>query len=310
MNEEKIPPASPIANQKGPQLNITEMVEKKPTVIKQPVFDKYTNEVHLHPASIPVIIDLPSKGLLYKNGIPAKVRIKEMRMREMMMLQTQALWNDNRVFVEIFENCVEGLPEGFHVLDLFTADKDAIMIALRILSFGSKYKVKVRCPKKTCSHEYDHYLDLEKDLDVKYLEEGQLEYPLTITGEYLKCGRTIKMNLLTFRDEIEIDKKADRALDEGSLVNTKLKDQFNSTIIDIQDLDISFKSAFIETLTGMDASILDQVISEPYFGVKTTYKPSACPKCGEVFTANMPLNENFFRATLPKAFSLASLSKH
>jgi len=314
-DENKTPPASPVSDQKGPQPanrgqtppspdKVAQKPAQKPRA--QSFGDPSGSEIRLHPASVAVKIELPSRGLLYPGGTPSEVFIKEMRMREMMMLQTPALWNENRVFSQIFENCVSGLPDGFTVLDLFSADKNAVLVALRILSFGSVYKVRVRCPRRTCAHEYDHHLDLEKDLDVKYLEEGELEYPLVIPADWLKCKREIKMRLMTFRDEIEIDKKADAALDKGSIVNTRLKDQLIATTLEIQELDPTMKTAFIESMTGMDTSVLDQVSSEMYFGMEDEFQATACPKCGEIFKSTMPINENFFRATLPKTRSLAA----
>lgn len=263
----------------------------------------------VHPASTPVQVKLPSGGLLYPNGNPSVVTVRAMRMHELMVYQTPALWTDGQVFVQILEACVGGLPPGFPVTNLWSLDKDALVVAVRQQSFGMRYVVKVRCSRRECRHEYEHALDLEKDFAVKYLEGEAFNFPIVIPGDLMDCRRTVKMRLLTMGDEIAADRNAEAELSKGNRVNTRLQDQLLATIVDVQDLNMNLLRPFVEGLTAHDASVLDQVLSEQYFGIDNTFIPKPCPRCGNVFTATMPINENFFRTPLPKAPSLVVVRK-
>lgn len=326
MNDQnKIP--SPIANQSGPRTVETELSETvkpslppdhplfkatggqsaqssyppvQPTPMRGGQMPNQTGTIILHPESVAQEIELPSRGKLYPGGLPKKVVLREMRMRDMMVMQTPALWRDNKVFQMIFEHCVQGLPPGMSVLDLFSLDREALLVALRIMSFGRKYKVRVTCPRTSCQHKFDHMLDLEADFPVKYLDKD-MEYPMIIPANWLRCGRKVVMHLMTFRDELEVDRKSESAMDKGqSLINTRLQDQLEAVVEEVQDLDRVMLKPWIEGLSAHDASILDQMLSDRYFGMETEFYPPACPKCGNVFSATMPINEDFFRSNLPK----------
>jgi len=255
----------------------------------------------MHPESSAIEIELPSRGKLYPGGFPKSVTLREMRMHDMMILQTPALWRDNRVFQMIFEHCVQGLPPGMSVLDLLSLDREALLVALRIISFGRKYKVRLTCPRGTCQHKFEHTLDLEADFPVKFLDTD-LEYPLIAQRDWMRSKRRVTMRLMTFRDEIEVDRKSDQSKEKGqTLVNMRLMDQLEQVITDVEELDMALLKPWLEGLSAHDASILDQVLSERYFGIETDFTAICpAPTCGNVFGASMPINEDFFRSNLPK----------
>jgi hypothetical protein len=254
-----------------------------------------------------VTFTLPSMGLFYANEIPGgEIKLRALGLREQMILNTPALHVKDEAFPMIFRSCVTGLPMNMDVLDLFSEDKNAIFIALRQLSYGQVYKVSITCPRRTCGREFDHLVDLEKDLKVRYMSRDRApKYPLVIPGEHLFCKRTTRVRLQTWRDEINLSRERDRALDEANaLIDPTLKIRLGQQIVDIQDVLQQHLTPFLETLSAHDVSIIEQMIARDIFGVDTTIQPPECPKCGHKFKAELTISEGFFRATLPETEAL------
>ncbi len=248
------------------------------------------------------IFVLPSTGLLYDQEIPnGDIRLRALGLREQMILNTPALHVKDEAFPMIFRSCVTGLPPNVDVLDLFAEDKNAIFIAIRELSYGLSYKVTITCPRRVCGKEYDHVVDLEKDLKVNYLAKDRVpKYPLVIPGEHLWCKRTVRVRLQTWRDEINLARERDRVMDEANaLIDPTLKIRLQQQIVDIQDVPPQHLVPFLETLSAHDVSVIEQVIARDIFGVDTTIQPPECPKCGHKFKAELTISEGFSRAPLP-----------
>ena len=272
-------------------------------LIKHPASNDPVPVVQFGTALPSMTFTLPSMGLLYPNEIPnGDVKLRALGLREQMILNTPALHVKDEAFPMIFRSCVTGLPQNMDVLDLFAEDKNAIFIALRQLSYGQTYKVTVTCPRRACNREYDHMVDLEKDLKVTYLERDNApKYPLTIPAEHLMCKRAVRVRLQTWRDEINLSRERDRALDEANaLIDPTLRIRLGQQIVDIQDVPAQHMAPFLETLSAHDVSIIEQIIIRDIFGVDTTIQPSECPKCGHKFKAVLTISEGFFRATLPE----------
>jgi len=250
---------------------------------------------------------LPSMGQLYADPIPnGEVRLRALGLREQMILNTPSLHVRDEAFPMIFRSCVTGLPPTMDVLNLLSEDKNAILVALRQLSYGPRYKVTITCPRRACAKEYEHTVNLEKDLKVNYLtEDKKPRYPLVIDGALLMCKRAVRVRLQTWSDEINLIRERDRALDEqNAMIDPTLKIRLQQQIVDIQDVPPQHLAPFLETLSAHDVSIIEQVIARDLFGVETTIYPPECPKCGHKFKAELTINEGFFRATLPETPAL------
>ena len=97
------------------------------------------------------VIDLPSKGLIYSKDNPlssGKIEMKYMTAKEEDILTTQSYIKDGTVLDRLFQSLIIGNGEGEPIkyVDLGTGDKNAIMIAARILGYGKDYKVEVEDP--------------------------------------------------------------------------------------------------------------------------------------------------------------------
>ena len=85
-------------------------------------------------------IELPSKGLIYPEGNPLSsgtIEMKYMTAKEEDILTNQAYIQNGTVIDRLLKSLVVS-PINFD--DLIIGDKNAIMIAARILGYGKDYK--------------------------------------------------------------------------------------------------------------------------------------------------------------------------
>ena len=95
--------------------------------------------------SVPTeIVDLPSKGLLYPKDSPlssGKVEVKYMTAREEDILTSVNLIKKGLVVDKLLQSLI--VDESVKIDDLLLGDKNAILIAARILAYGKEYGVEV-----------------------------------------------------------------------------------------------------------------------------------------------------------------------
>ena len=162
---------------------------------------------------------LPSKGLLYPKDHPLSsgiVEIKYMTAREEDILTNQNYIKNGTVIDKLLQSLI---VTQFDYNDLLIGDKNAILIAARILGYGSEYEFKYREQKVS--------IDLtalkEKELDKDLITEGKNEFSYTLP--HLK--RLITFKLLTHGDDQKIQneikglKKINKQ--SSSEVSTRLK---------------------------------------------------------------------------------------
>ena len=86
------------------------------------------------------MVDLPSKGLLYPENHPlasGKVEMKYMTAKEEDILTNKAYIEKGIVIDKLLQSL---LVTKFDYNDLFLVDKNAIMIAARVLGYGKDYE--------------------------------------------------------------------------------------------------------------------------------------------------------------------------
>tara|TARA_R100000664_G_C2737115_1_gene126337 strand:+ start:89 stop:976 length:888 start_codon:yes stop_codon:yes gene_type:complete len=155
------------------------------------------------------VVELPSKGLLYPKDNPlatGRVEMKYMTAREEDILTTPSLIKQGIVLDKLFRALIVGNGEGTKInyADLLSGDKNAIMIAARVLGYGKDYEIEVTAPS---GNKQTETIDLSK-LDNKSFDEskitpGQNKFSLTLPHS----KRLIEFKILTHRDERELESK-------------------------------------------------------------------------------------------------------
>ena len=93
------------------------------------------------------IIDLPSKGLLYPKDsslADGKIEIKYMTTKEEDILMSDNLIKKGVVVDKLLDNLI--VTKGVKQEDLVLGDKNAVLVAARILAYGPDYTVEIPNP--------------------------------------------------------------------------------------------------------------------------------------------------------------------
>jgi hypothetical protein len=143
------------------------------------------------------IVELPSKGLLYPEGNPlaeGKVEMKYMTAKEEDILTNQAYIKQGVVLDKLLQSLI---VTKINYDDLIIGDKNALMVAARVLGYGKDY-----------DFVYDnesYVVDLStidnKPFDESLIKKGTNEFSYTLPNS----GNLITFKILTAGDDKKID---------------------------------------------------------------------------------------------------------
>ena len=144
-------------------------------------------------------IELPSKGLVYPEDNPlssGKVEIKYMTAKEEDILTNQAYIQKGIVLDKLLESVV---VSKINIDDLVIGDKNALLIATRILGYGGNYEVNING-----NNEVIDLTGLEnKSLDESSFMKGVNEFTFTLPSN----NTVVTYKLLTGKDEKAIERE-------------------------------------------------------------------------------------------------------
>lgn len=231
-------------------------------------------------------IDLPSKGLLYPTGHPLKEGFVEICYPT--AKHEDILTNINYLRSNIAEEkFLEALlVTKFNMKDLLQGDKDAIMLAARILAYGKDYAF--------FSDKKRYTVDLttlkEKSLDEALFKSGVNEFSFT-----LPIGKAVvTYKYLTLKDEDEIQKEEDgiKKIQPDYSAGTTLF--LRQSILSVNgDKERSTIHKFVDRILLQDAKALRKHIIETKPGIDMT--TTAYGDKGEVVEGfRVPITIDFF----------------
>jgi hypothetical protein len=167
-------------------------------------------------------VELPSKGLLYPTENPLSsgiIEMKYMTAKEEDILSNQNYVRQGVVFDKLFQSMI---VSKINYDDLTVGDKNAILIAARILGYGKDFQVKVAHP--ITGEEETVNIDLAevKNKKVDYsLFKNNNEFTFMLP----KSKNEITFKILTHRDEKQIEEelKGLKKVNLSAEVTTRLK---------------------------------------------------------------------------------------
>jgi hypothetical protein len=195
------------------------------------------------------VVELPSKGLVYppdhilRSG---KVEMKYMTAKEEDILSNQNFISKGIVLDKLLESLTLG---KFDIKDLITGDKNAILVASRVLGYGKDY-----------SFSYDgteYNVDLSK-LENKPFNDSLISNKGTFNFTLPNSGTSVEFKLLNEKDEEKIKQEIEGLKkinkDSSTDVTTRLKYQIVS--IDGKEDKTSIKDFVDNYLLASDSRAL------------------------------------------------------
>ena len=172
------------------------------------------------------VIDLPSEGYFYSKDSPlssGQVEIKYMTAREEDILTSVNLIQKGLAIDKLLESLI--INEDINIKDILIGDKNAIMIAARVLGYGKNYVVDIDGEEVT--------IDLttleNKETDLSKFEKGKNEFPFTLPNS----KRSITFKILTWGDDESIEKELEALEKVGSQVKSEMTSRLKRRIISV-----------------------------------------------------------------------------
>jgi len=165
------------------------------------------------------IIELPSKGLLYPENNPlssGKIELKYMTAKEEDILTNQSYISNGTVLDKLLQSLI--VDKSINYDDLLVGDKNAVLIASRVLGYGPEYSFDYN--GKT--YEVNLAQLDAKPIDESLFTRGKNEFSYTLPA----TGIEITFKLLTHGDEQKIEqeiKGLQKLKKEAGELTTRLK---------------------------------------------------------------------------------------
>tara|TARA_R110000796_G_scaffold21816_4_gene63942 strand:+ start:503 stop:1258 length:756 start_codon:yes stop_codon:yes gene_type:complete len=230
-------------------------------------------------------IELPSKGLLYPEGHPLSsgtIEMKYMTAREEDILTNLNYVKQGIVIDKLLQSLI---VTEFDYSDLLTGDKNAIMVAARVLGYGKDYPFTYKGEEIIV--DLSELLPVE--LDEKSITKGvnEFEYELPFSKN------KITYKLLNGKDEkaIEAEMKGLKRINKNSStdISTRLKHQIIS--IDGNDDKKSVREFVDGYMLARDSSSFRQHLKLTQPDIKMTFNHDGVDGDEEV---SVPIEVQFF----------------
>jgi len=234
-------------------------------------------------------VELPSKGLLYPESSPFKkgtVEMKYMTAKEEDILTNNNYIQDGTALDKTIKSLI--VDKTINYDELLVGDKNALMIAARILAYGKEYPIYYDSKPYT--------VDLSK-LDNKSIDEELFKNGNNIEYKLPNTDNVVNIKLLSHADQTEIDKEVEgkKKLEPDSDYSNSTRLKHIITSVNGHTDAATIRDFVDNGLTARDGRWLRNKYAEIQPDVKLTHQPDG-PGSEEV---PIPIGIGFFYPTLP-----------
>ena len=236
------------------------------------------------------MVDLPSKGHFYVDGHPlssGKVEVKYMTAKEEDILTSQNLIQQGTVIDVLLQSLI--VDKTINVNELLIGDKNAIMVAARILGYGKEYEFE--------------YEGVEQSVDLTKLEPVKIDFKKLSKGtnefsyELPNSKRTITFKLLNGKDEKDIESDIKAMEKITKLQSSGLTTRFKKMILSVDgNSEKSYINNFVDNeFLSRDSLSFRQYLNKitPDMDMTTIIKDSS----GKETEVVIPITVRFFWPT-------------
>lgn len=242
------------------------------------------------------MVSLPSKGLLYPVDHPLSngyIEMKFMTAKEEDILTTQSLIKQGVVLDKLFESLIV-TPMNYN--DLYIGDKNAIMVAARILGYGKDYTVEIDDPTSPGTKQ-------KVTIDLTQIEHKGVNYSLFANRknefdfQLPQSKRVVTFRLLTHGIEQDIKaelKSLNKAISRSG-IDRELTTRLKYIILSVDgESGRAAVNHFVDNeLFAVDSRALRSYIKEisPDLDMTFTFESG---ETGELKEVDIPMDVSFF----------------
>ena len=241
------------------------------------------------------VIELPSKGLVYNEGsqlASGKIRMKYMTAREEDILTSDLLIKDGTVIDKLIQSMI---LDQVNYDDLVIGDRNWLMVAARILGYGSEYKFIQQDPNHS-DNQQEVTINLN-ELEFKDIDESQFNNENRFNFTLPISKYEIEFQLMNRRLDKEVDKEINKKKFNKDKISRVLSTRTRRMILSINGETDSFKldKLFYNISTRDLKSFRDHLRElQPDVILEYTFISDVD---GEVHRLPVPFDTNFFWAT-------------
>lgn len=242
------------------------------------------------------VFKLPSGGYFYKNNeLRDDVNEGEVHVRPLSALSEIKLKNPDMLFSgqavrEVLAECVEEIKNP---LELFGRDIDALMVFLRVVTYGPQYRIEA---DHGCENSKNHMYEINLENIISSIRELD---PTTIGTRYtvkMPNDQLVTFEPVRFKHIVELLQANNKDLPTAEDIQKNL---IKSLLNMINNIDgINDKAMIEEWICSVPApyisAIADALETSNEWGPKFE-QDVICKDCGHKMTVDLPLNPvNFF----------------
>ena len=245
------------------------------------------------------IISLPSQGKVYAESNPlasGTVEMKYMTAREEDILTSQNLIRQGIVLDKLMESMI---VSSVRFEDLVIGDKNAIMVAARILGYGKDYECAIECPK--CGTSNKIQVDLTQLPEVNIPEDVTMPAAGIFEFTLPNSNRIVHFRLLTIGDDRRIEKQLEaskKANKNSTGIDRELTTRLKTLIVSIDgNADKNYISNFVDNeLFALDSRALRAYVRSVSPDIKFEIETFECSECSTAATEALAfsIDTNFF----------------
>jgi hypothetical protein len=228
-------------------------------------------------------VELPSKGLLYPEDselAKGTIEIKYMTAKEEDILTNQSYIKNGTVLDKLMKSLI---ISKINYDDLLIGDKNAIMVASRILGYGAEYTFNYLGESHTVDLSQIENKPLKEELFTNHVNEFIFTLP--------KSGNTVTFKLLSHKDEQDITRELEGLKKINKDASPELSTRLKYLILSVEGKrDKKDIREFVDNyLLAQDSRALREYIREIQPDVDLTFFPD-----GGNDRINIPIGISFF----------------
>lgn len=204
-----------------------------------------------------VYITLPSKGNFYPEGaieMPenGEIPVFAMTAKDELTMKTPDALLNGQATVSLVESCIPNIKNAWEMPSI---DLDAILVAIRIATYGDTMEITTKVPGSGDERKFDVDLRqlLNKLVSVEYVSEIQLN-DMSVKLRPLKYKEFTEASLKTFEEQ-----RIFALVNDETVPDDEKLARFNESFLKLTDLTVNTLSKCVASITVGDTTVTNPV---------------------------------------------------
>jgi hypothetical protein len=201
-------------------------------------------------------ISLPSKGQFYPEGAldisaNGEYAVYAMTAKDELIMKTPDALMNGQATVEVIKSCVPAIKEPWFMPSI---DLDAVLIAMRVATYGGNMDVSASCP--SCSHDNEYELNLMNHLEKasSFAFNSAIEiHPLVINIKPYNYKEVTKAAIKSLEQQKLINIVTDQNLSEEEKLS-----RFGESFVALTKMTVDVVADSIDSIQTPDTLVKDR----------------------------------------------------